>query len=69
MNEVHEIKIKEVVLSSWAKSLGITEAILDPVSSDATAVAKAIDERDNLIRRELGEFVTGRRSRMDLEAA
>jgi hypothetical protein len=69
MNEVHEIKVKEVVLSSWAKSLGITEAILDPVSSDATAVAKAIDERDNLIRQQLGEFVTGRRSRMDLEAA
>jgi hypothetical protein len=67
MEEVHEIKEKEVDLWAWARSMGFTEAILDPDSSDLATVASAIDERDKLVRRELGEFVSGKRSRVDLD--
>ncbi len=67
MEAVHEIKEKKVALEDWAKTLLIDDAMLDPSGVTANAIFKAIEERDQLIRKEVVDFVKGSRSRVDLE--
>jgi Protein of unknown function DUF262 len=67
MEAVHEIKEKKVALEDWAKTLLIEDAMLDPSGVTANAISKAIEDRDQLIRKEVVDFVKGIRSRIDLE--
>ncbi len=66
MEEVHEIKGKKVALGDWAKSLQISDTLLDPAGASVDLIATAIDERDKLIRKEVVEFIKGERPRIDL---
>lgn len=67
LEQVHEVKEGKVDLADWAAALGIPRAMLDPSGADSTTIAKAIDERDRSIREEIAEFVTGKRSRVDMD--
>lgn len=66
INEVHEFKNNKVAAADWAKSLAIGEIMLDPSNATTTSIKVAIDERDELIRKEVIEFVKGTRSRVDV---
>jgi len=67
MEEVHEFKEDKPLLNEWAAALGVAETMLDGETTEVTALAEAIDARDILIRKELGEFVSGKRVRVDME--
>lgn len=67
MEEVHEFKEDKALLTEWAASLGIAEIMMDGGTADTTALAHAIGKRDQLIRKELAEFVSGKRGRVDME--
>lgn len=65
IEQAHELKANKVELADWAEALGIPATMLDPSGVDATTIAKAIDDRDKLIRKEVNEFVAGKRTRAD----
>jgi hypothetical protein len=67
LDEVHEFKTGKIPLAEWAGPLGLPESMVDPSSVDVDTLVKAIADRDRLVREELSEFVTGKRSRVDLE--
>jgi predicted Rdx family selenoprotein len=67
MEEVYEFKENKDLLGQWASGLGIAEIMLDGDGAEVNALAQAIGERDKLIRRELGEFVSGKKVRADME--
>jgi hypothetical protein len=67
MEEVHEFKEDKPLLNEWAAALGVAAPMLDGETTEVTALAEAIDARDILIRKELSEFVSGKRLRVDME--
>jgi hypothetical protein len=66
MEQVHEIKNGKVMLHEWAKTLAIADVMLDPATGSVDEIAKSIDEREALIRKEVVEFVNGTRNRVDV---
>jgi hypothetical protein len=64
---VYEFKENKIALSDWASALGVPDSMLDANAADVNTLVQAIAERDKLIRKELGEFVTGKRVRVDME--
>lgn len=66
MEKVHEFKEDKALLSKWSAAMGVTR-MLDGETTGLTSLAFAISERDKLIRKELSEFISGRRVRVDLE--
>ncbi len=67
LEEVYEFKENMIALSDWAKALVVPDSMLDANGADVNTLAQAMTERDKLIRKELGEFVTGKRVRVDME--
>lgn len=67
LEEVHNFKKDKDLLGKWADALGIPDVMLDGDGADVNALTQAIGDRDKLIRKELGEFVTGKRLRTDME--
>jgi len=69
LEEVHEFKTGKINLAAWSSSLGLPDSMMDAKTADVDALAKAINERDTLIRKELVEFVKGERARADFDDA
>jgi hypothetical protein len=67
LDEVHEFKKNSDLLREWAATMEFNDFFLDPTTKDIDDLLLAIDERDKAIRKELSEFVTGKRVRMDLD--
>jgi hypothetical protein len=66
MEQVHEFKEGNVMLSSWALALGLDDSMLDPAAAATDAVVEAIEARDQTMRADLVEFVKGTKTRVDL---
>ncbi len=67
LEKVHEFKEDRALLNEWAGSLGVAETMLDGDTTEVTTLAEAISERDRLIRKELEEFISGTRIRVDMK--
>jgi hypothetical protein len=69
LEEVHEFKDKKIILSERGSALGLPDCMVDPSGADVDTLAKALNERDAQIRKDLVDFVKGERERADVEAA
>lgn len=67
LENVHEFKEDKNLLNEWVSALNVPDCMLDGIAADMNELSKAIDERDKLIRKELGEFVTGKLIRVDMD--
>ena len=66
LEDVRDFQDGLVVRDDWAKALGLTDALLRPDTHTVVEIHEAIEQRDQAIRSEIDEFVTGRRARADL---
>jgi hypothetical protein len=67
LEEVHDFKEDKNLLNDWASALNVPDCMLDGIAADVNKLSEAISERDKLIRKELGEFVTGKLIRVDMD--
>lgn len=67
LEEVHDFKEDKNLLNDWASALNVPDCMLDGIAADVNKLSVAISERDKLIRKELGEFVTGKLIRVDMD--
>jgi hypothetical protein len=64
LEEVHEFRKGELTEAAWAKALGLDPLLLRPEAAPSPRdVATNIRMRTASIRRELKEFVSGKRQR------
>ena len=66
MEEVHEFKEGKIILTDWAKELGIPDIMLEPLADKVEEITAAIEARDKEIRDEVVKFIKGERERADL---
>lgn len=67
LKDVHDFKANPALLTDWSSKMGFTDCMLDPSTASIDDIKSAIETRDTQIRQELVEFVTGKRSRVDIE--
>lgn len=65
LQQVHEFMDGKVQMTDWEQALALTPTLTLPDGSTITDIKKAIYTRDELIRRDLIEFVGGRKPRVD----
>ena len=66
LEDVYEFKMGKVTLKDWAAALKLPSTMLEPDTAEIAVVKKDINDRDQLIRTELADFIAGKRSRVDL---
>lgn len=66
LKEVHEFKQGTVARDVWEKALSLSETLTSPERSTLTVIKEAVQTRDNLIRRDLIDFISGIQNRMDM---
>lgn len=65
LQEVHEFKEGTIERLEWEAALSLSGTLTEPTSATLADITKAVLTRDTLIRKELTDFITGSRSRMD----
>jgi hypothetical protein len=65
LEQIHEFKSGQVNLHEWSTTIAIPLPMLEPTGACADNIAKAIQERDKLIRSEVAAFVMGVKPRAD----
>lgn len=66
LKEVHEFKDGTLTRNAWEKALSLTETLTSPERSTLALIKEAVQTRDNLIRRDLTDFISGIQNRMDV---
>jgi hypothetical protein len=64
--QVHELKSGQVATAAWAAALDLEPPLLDPSAYDPDAVLASITRREQSMKRELVEYLQGKRPRRDL---
>jgi len=65
LEEIHEFKTNNLSLTDWCNAMAIPPVMLDPTGATADDIAKAIRERNTLIRTDMVDFVKGSKARLD----
>jgi Protein of unknown function DUF262 len=65
MQDVHEFKEGTIKRDEWEVALSLTTTLTDPGGSSVAEINKAIQTRDAAIRRDLTEFISGTKRRID----
>lgn len=66
LSDVHEFKNRNVIITEWENALALTSTLTSPEESDLLGIMESVKERDALIRKDLIEFIEGRKVRTDL---
>ena len=66
LEQIVDFKEGHPTLTDWAKALQISGGMLDPDNEDVDKLVDEIENRESLIRKELSEFVTGIKNRVDI---
>lgn len=66
LKDVHEFKQGIVARDVWEKALSLSETLTSPERSTLTLIKEAVQTRDNLIRRDLTDFISGIQNRIDM---
>jgi hypothetical protein len=67
IEQVQEIKDKKLDIDTWMKALALVPTMLDPTAASLDEVARAIETRDLIVRKDLIEFIKGTKARVDVE--
>ena len=67
LEQVHEFKSGEKQIEIWENALSLNSTLTSPDESNLKGIKNAIETRDTLIRKDLEEFINGRRWRVDLD--
>lgn len=67
LQQVHEFQNGEVQMDDWERALDLTPTLTSPEISKFADIKKAIQARDALIRKDLVEFISGRKHRVDVD--
>jgi hypothetical protein len=65
LQQVHEFKEGTILRSDWESALGLSPTFTAPDGLTILEIKSAIESRDSLIRKELIEFISGTRQRVD----
>jgi len=68
LDRVVEFKDKPSELSKWRDRIGLSDAMLHPSKENVATASAAIADRTAKMRQELKEFVSGTKTRADLES-
>ena len=65
LQNVHEFKEGSIQRGDWEAALSLSPTLTEPDGSTLLAIKNAIESRDALIRKDLIEFIGGRKPRVD----
>jgi len=66
LKNVHEFKEGSMTVAEWASAMSISAPLLSPKHETLESIVDAINNRENLIKRQLVEFIQGKRVREDV---
>ncbi|MEN6444438.1 MAG: DUF262 domain-containing protein [Candidatus Cloacimonas sp.] len=68
LEEIYEVKEDKMTKEDWQKSMLVTDALAHPErQDDIQGIVDAIKQRDNSIKKELVDFINGKRIRSDID--
>jgi hypothetical protein len=65
LEDVHEFKEGQLQRHEWEEALALSETLTSPDNSNLADIKNAVQTRDALIRRDLTDFIAGRKHRVD----